>query len=405
MPKDLRILLLATCFPKPSKPWAYYWAIEQAWALQRVAEVRVVSPTSWVPAVAARFGKARDWALCPSQHQWQTFEAQYPRWLAYQAGRLAAAAYVNPEPQMRIGWYSIAPALRRAARRFRPDVILSHHTATSGYLAMRLGRELGLPFVTVDWDFDELESAERLPLRRAFLRRVFTAAAASVAVARRMERAVRALHPAATTRTIYSGVAPIEPDYWKTPRPADVSNRTVIYSAANFYERKGGLLLVSAFAKIAARYPGAVLRVAGYGQQVGQMAELAGRLGIAGQFQFLGTQTHERVLQEIVWCDLFALFGWNEPFATVYMEAMAAGKPIACASDGGVNDLLTDGQEGIAVAPRNVDAAAAALDRLLSEPSARLQMGAAGRQLFDRHLDSRHTADQLLQTLHAAVNR
>jgi glycosyltransferase involved in cell wall biosynthesis len=99
----------------------------------------------------------------------------------------------------------------------------------------------------------------------------------------------------------------------------------------------------------------------------------------------------------MVWADVFSLIGWDEPFATVYLEAAAAGKPIVLASDGGFNDVLRSGVHGISVAPRDRAAAVDALLELAGDRDRREAMGRAACDLWKRRLTWDSNADQMLR--------
>ena len=71
---------------------------------------------------------------------------------------------------------------------------------------------------------------------------------------------------------------------------------------------------------------------------------------------------------------------WPDPCPTVAMEAMACGKPVVASAVGGLRDVVVDGETGLLVPPGDVQALHEALRTLLSNPSLRAQMGAAGRQ-------------------------
>jgi glycosyltransferase involved in cell wall biosynthesis len=405
--RPLRVLFLASYFPKPLNPLMGVWALAQAQALAREGvDLRVVSFTSWLPRSLAKVGRVRAWAECPPAHDWDGLRVEYPRWLLYyHVGPLRGRFFRNPAPQMRLAWLSARRALRRIVREHRPDVVLAHNAAVNGYLAWRLRRDCGIPYVTMDWDFDEIADCERYPARRALVGKVLAGAGCAVAVAKRMEALFRRLFPGVPTTTIHSGVQPVPPRLWDVPRPAELEGKLVAFSAGIFYSRKGIPLLVEAFARAAGRHPNAVLRIAGDGDERPKVEEAIRRLGLEGRVQLLGRQPNERVLQEMVWSDVFLLIGWDEPFATVYMEAMAAGKPVVCANDGGVNDLLRDGVHGRSVPPRDAAAAGDALDALLSDPAARERMGRAARALFDEHLRSDRTARALVAACRRAIAR
>jgi len=70
-----------------------------------------------------------------------------------------------------------------------------------------------------------------------------------------------------------------------------------------------------------------------------------------------------------------------EAFGTVLLEAMAAGLPCVTTELGtGTSYVVQDGQTGLVVPPRDPQALAGALGRLLADPALRRQMGQAGRE-------------------------
>lgn len=74
-----------------------------------------------------------------------------------------------------------------------------------------------------------------------------------------------------------------------------------------------------------------------------------------------------------------------EPFGLVAIEAMAAGLPVVASGDGGLAEIVIDNETGIQVPPRDAEALADAIARLLDNVALRARMGAAGRR---RYLDT-----------------
>jgi glycosyltransferase involved in cell wall biosynthesis len=402
--RRLRVLFLASYFPKPANPYMGTWALSQAQALARQRiDLEVLSFTSWVPRPLGRTPGARAYAECPSAHSWDGLAVGYPRWLYYPVGPMKKWAYKDPRRQMKLAWLTSRRELLARVRAHRPDVIYCHHTLPNGYLARQLHGRLGIPYVITDHDFEEIGDCERRPRRRQVFEHVVNSAWLWVAVASRMEATMKRLFPSARTRTIPNGCEPLPDRFWRTPRPPELEGRTIVFSAGAFAPRKAFPLLVRAFARAAERHPGAVLRIAGDGQQRAETEAAIKESGLEGRVELLGFQPRERVLQEMVWADMFALIGWDEPLATVYFEAMAAGKPMVWANDGGINDVIRDGQHGHSVEPRSLESAAAALERLLSAPEARAEMGAAARRKLEADLTWDVNAARMYEVFRSAA--
>jgi len=399
----LRVLVLATYFPKPDNMLMGTWALAQSFALARQgAAVRVVSPTSWVPQFAARLPgmkRLRPWAACPASFDLEGVRVDYPRWPWYgHSGYRATLARRRPGLFLTLAWPFIRPALLRAVAEHRPDVVFAHHASISGELARRLKRECGLPYLVIEHDHGEISDCKRFPHRRALYDRVLESASEVVAVAPTMRQEIKDLFPSARVMVAYNGADPPDERVLTHPRPAEMSNRLVVFSAAHLYYRKGMPLLVEAFARVAARHPRAVLRIAGEGEDRPALEAAVDASGVAERICLLGRMQHRRVLQELAWADVFALIGWDEPLAVAFLEAMAAGTPVLACNDGGIAHVVRNGAEALLVPPRDVDAAADALDRLLGDAELRRSVGTAARRLAE----SSYTWDANARTLLAA---
>lgn len=76
----------------------------------------------------------------------------------------------------------------------------------------------------------------------------------------------------------------------------------------------------------------------------------------------------------------FAPSLWNEPCATVPMEAMAMGKPVIATRIGGLTDIVSDGETGILVEPHNTQQLHDAMVLLIADADLRRRMGEAGME-------------------------
>ena len=81
-----------------------------------------------------------------------------------------------------------------------------------------------------------------------------------------------------------------------------------------------------------------------------------------------------------------------EGFGLTVTEAMWKARPVVAGAVGGIPDQIVDRRDGVLVAPRDLDAAGAAIAGLLADPDRAARLGSAARQrvredfLGDRHL-------------------
>ncbi|MEO1390538.1 MAG: glycosyltransferase family 4 protein [Cyanobacteria bacterium J06634_6] len=384
----MKVLFLASFFPKPDNSVMGTWALAQAQALVRQGiELEVVSYTSWVPSAIAFTAGAKAYANCPKSYIWPgDVIAHYPRWLYYPIPPVKQWAYTRPNPYLRVALRSAQRTLIQRIERYQPDLIFCHHSLPNAWMVTQLPARHQRPLVVLDHDFDEISDGWRYSKRKSAMQLVAERANAWLAVSQRMADDLKSLFPHANVRTHHNGIDLPANHLAQQPRSVELQGKTVVLACALFAERKGIPLLIQAFHQLLTKHPYAVLRIVGSGPEEEKVRHTIEQLGGNRNVQLLGRQSHAQVLQEMAWADCFALVGWDEPFATVYLEAMAAGKPIICCSDGGITDVVENGVHGLVVPPKDQDATAQALDQLLSDRVARTEMGKNARKLVGQQL-------------------
>lgn len=85
----------------------------------------------------------------------------------------------------------------------------------------------------------------------------------------------------------------------------------------------------------------------------------------------------------------------------VMFEAMALGKPVVATRAAGTEDYLRDGENGLLVAPRDADALAAAVNRLLRDRAFAGRLGQAALQDCRNEFDAERHAERKLAAIGA----
>lgn len=81
---------------------------------------------------------------------------------------------------------------------------------------------------------------------------------------------------------------------------------------------------------------------------------------------------------------VFPTFYFNECFPLVLLEAMQWRLPLVSSDEGGIPDIVEDGVNGFVCPRQNVQSLADALEKLITDPTLRQQMGERG---YQRYLD------------------
>jgi glycosyltransferase involved in cell wall biosynthesis len=136
-------------------------------------------------------------------------------------------------------------------------------------------------------------------------------------------------------------------------------------------------LFVDAVAKLRGKGVNGVFVVVGGGPERERLEARAAVQGVADDVRFLGWR---RDLDRIyAGSDVVALCSDNEGTPVALIEAMAAGVPVVATAVGGVPDVLDGGRLGRLVPSGSVDALAAAIHDLLTDPGLRANLSACGR--------------------------
>jgi glycosyltransferase involved in cell wall biosynthesis len=122
---------------------------------------------------------------------------------------------------------------------------------------------------------------------------------------------------------------------------------------------------------------------------VGELKRFAQDQGIAGSVTFTGHRSD--VAQILAALDLLVHCSEAEPFGRVLIEAMAMAKPVVAFADGGVPEVVVDGETGLLVPPGDVAALAWRIEDLLCDESLRRAMGQKGRA----RVEAMFTAEQM----------
>jgi glycosyltransferase involved in cell wall biosynthesis len=85
---------------------------------------------------------------------------------------------------------------------------------------------------------------------------------------------------------------------------------------------------------------------------------------------------------------------YREGVPRILLEGAASGRPLVTTDMPGCRDIVKDGINGIVVPPHDVDALAAALEKLVCDADVRARFGTAGRILVEQHFALRNVLQQ-----------
>jgi len=154
-------------------------------------------------------------------------------------------------------------------------------------------------------------------------------------------------------------------------------DRPTIGIVATLRNWKGHTYLLDAFASLSARHAEWQLVIVGDGPQRANIERRVAELALGQAVRVVGQQ--EDVPTWLGAMDVFALPSYgDEGVPQAIMQAMACARPVVSTGIGATAEAVVDGETGTLVAPKNAEALAEALGRLMTDPALRERYGAAG---------------------------
>ena len=361
----MKVLILASWFPSKESPVSGIFIAEQARALARVHDVRVL-----VPRVLTR-------------------GAQRTREVEKQDGYTGVRVGLPPRSLIHQVEYSVAVA--REAKQHGSQVIHAHVTLPAGFAAVVAGKFTGIPVVITEHrgPFSALLESPRDRMKVGYaLKHASAVIAVSNALAREMtsqveiERRILVIPNLVDTETF----RPAEDSATSRVKRSSEEFRLVFTGTLDDDNKNLKGLLRSM--KILANGNGNAyrLRVIGDGLSKPQCEAFARELGIENSCEFLGILAPEEIAMELSRCDLFVLPSRAETFGVVAVEALASGKPVVVTRCGGPEDFVTD-ETGMLVPVGDDQALADAIGKVCRNlgnySPARISQFAAKRFGFD----------------------
>jgi len=171
-------------------------------------------------------------------------------------------------------------------------------------------------------------------------------------------------------------------DRWRAALAAapgsSAGGRPTVLCVARLYPRKDVATLLRGAAILRRDVPDLLVRVVGDGPERRRLVALARALTLEGTVEFSGQVPFRKLAAAYASCDVFCLPSRQEGFGIVFLEAMAAARPIVTCRGTAAEELVPHGRDGLLVPQQDPAALAAALRVLLADPELRRKLGAGG---------------------------
>lgn len=273
-------------------------------------------------------------------------------------------------------------------RKLKPAMILScngGYPAAQACLAMVVaGRLVQVPVAL---------SIVSMPARRRFIawiyeivmdKLVWKSASVVVVNAKNIADALSELRdaPIAKIRVIYNG---LEDKQAAVIQTREKGKQIVIGCIARMDKAKGALLLFEAFAHLAKSHPEMQLVLAGQGDASAELARRTEVLGLQNKVQLLGHYDGD-VSALLGTFDIYVFPSLWEGFPYSIVEALRSACVIVATRVGGIPEAVTEGVEGLLIAPGSKNEIIAAIEKLIVNQDMCQMLAKNARSKFEREL-------------------
>jgi glycosyltransferase involved in cell wall biosynthesis len=268
--------------------------------------------------------------------------------------------------------------LRKEILASRPDVVLSF-VDTTNILTLLASFRLGVPVIVAEHTDPRHHPVDAIWTRLRYL--LYPRANAVVVLTQALRTWAEEFLPKNIVHVIPNPV-PAELLLHHGPVERKGHHRTIV-AMGHLTPLKGFDILLNAFARCAAKHSDWSLVILGEGEERGRLRKLAIELGVSERVRMPGRMPDP--FQILRGADLFVLSSRYEGFPMALLEAMACRVAVICTEyPSGPGEIIRNGVDGVLVPTDDIDALAAAMDRLIVDPLERQRLASRAVEVREK---------------------
>ncbi|MEJ1239003.1 glycosyltransferase family 4 protein [Chryseolinea sp. T2] len=184
----------------------------------------------------------------------------------------------------------------------------------------------------------------------------------------------------------------------------------LIVFPANYITGKGQNYAIEAFAKIADKFQEWTLRFVGGDMGLSKnkaykssLIKRSQELGLSNRIEFLDFATN--LVLHYQEAAFILNFSDSESFSLTTLEAQFNGRPVVVTRCGGPEEIIIDGETGILVPLKDIDAMAQAMELLMTKNELRQKMGAKAYSHVREKFSHQNTSGKLADVYLSAIKK
>lgn len=405
--KDLRVLVLATTFPR----WANDTEPRFVFDLAKHSAKKI---SLWVLAPHAPGAKMEEEIEGVRILRFPYFFPKRLQRLCYQGGILPKLK-TSGLARLQLPFFLAAQFLQiwRTVRRHKINFIHCHWIIPQGFFVALIQTLNLIPFILTAHGGDVYAFKNNSLIRR-FSKFALKRSRLCTVNSEATGKAVKEIDARARIRLIPMGVDTEQ--FHPGKHNASLKEKLNIpdlflLAVGRFAEKKGFKYLLEAMPEILSQKPQAKLVLVGFGPEEGELKQLIRQLNLADSVLLPGSKSGDELAEYFATADIFigpsvvADSGDTEGQGVVFLEAMACETAVIASDVGGIKGIVRDRITGLLVPEKNSTAIAEKTLLLANDPALRKELAQNGRTLVETQYSWETTAERFLDTYRQALDR
>lgn len=275
----------------------------------------------------------------------------------------------------KLSYLTLLPKLKKAIKKFQPDIVHAHYISSYGLLAYLSGFR---PYVLSAWGSDIMNFPNKTFIHQGICKLILKNSFKTYATSKLMLDILRNKFQLNNCRQIAFGIDTAIFHPVQRHKEASNTNFIIIKSLLHLY---GIDIAIKAFVELLQtnKHFKVKLDIYGDGEQKKNYEKLAGPY-LGNQIVFHGKISHREVPAKLRQADVLINISRSESFGVSILEASACGLAIIASNRGGVPETLIDRKTGVILPKLDEEHCLIAMQTYLSRPALIREHGEAGRQ-------------------------
>jgi glycosyltransferase involved in cell wall biosynthesis len=302
----------------------------------------------------------------------------------------------------KISMLRLYPSLKKAIRKFKPDLIHAHYATSYGFLGLLTGFH---PFWISVWGSDVYDFPEEGFVQKKILMANLKNADRIFSTSRTMALQTKKF----TGKEVECVPFGIDTSVFKpVPQTKKAEGNPLVLGMVKTMQDKYGVeYLIGAFKILREKLPGRPMQLllVGGGPQREFLEQLSNRLGLGADVLFTGEIPFSKVVEYHNRLDIAVYPSTldSESFGVSVLESCACEKPVIVSDVAGLKEVVIENKTGLVVPRKNSEAVAEAILKLIGDENLRMSLGANARAHVQKEYEWDHCLRLMIENYNSLL--